>query len=358
MGLVVRDAREGAPGGDLVQARAIGRFLQSEGMSVRFVQGSGWECRGWDAAVLFNAALPETALAGERCARRGVPYVVFPVFWNLVEAIPRAERRRLSRFLPAQSVQRRAIGRWVYVFGRGRDWGVRDIVPVAFRTDRRSIRQLLLGARGVCPNSNAEAEHLARYLGVGGDERWVVVRNGVWQGEIPRGLVWTERREEVVCLGGLSPRKNSHALVGAAARAGVRLRIVGQDWGALDAYGRSVLAGAGRNVIVEGIRPRREALELLAGSRAHAQVGFVETPGLATLEAAAAGASVVAAGTPVVREYFPDGIVSVEARSIHSIALGLIEALESPPAPWVAERVRTLYDWGSVLQPLKQLLAL
>lgn len=358
IGLVVRDARVDAVGGDLVQARAVGRFVREAGATVRYVDGSNWDGRGWDAAVLFNVALPETMLAAERCARLGLPYVVFPVFWDLAASIPLEERRRLSRCLPMASVQRRAVGRLAYLCGRGRGWGISDLLRMASRTDRVAMMRVLGAARGVCPNSTAEAKHLAAYLGVEEDERWVVVRNGLWAEEIPRGVPWGERAEEVVCLGALSPRKNSFGLVAAAGKAGVRLRIVGQDMRAPDAYARRVMALAGPNVVVEGARSRGEALSLLARSRAHAQVGFVETPGLATLEAAAAGASIVAAGTPVVKEYFPDGISSVDPTSVQSIASALVEAVSNPPCGGLAELVRTLYDWGTVLQPLRSVLAL
>ena len=162
--------------------------------------------------------------------------------------------------------------------------------------NRRLVRQVVERASVVCPNSDAEASHLAHYLGVRPDERWVVVRNGIWQDEVSIGVAWPDRAAEVLCLGGLSPRKNSLLLVEAARAAGIPLRIVGQA-AKLNGYARRVIAAAGARTVIEGFRPRGEVLN--SGSvRAHAQVGFVETPGLATLEAVAAGSSAVVATTP------------------------------------------------------------
>ena len=159
-----------------------------------------------------------------------------------------------------------------------------------------------------------------------------MVRNGIWRDEIPNGMAWPDRTEEVLCLGGLSPRKNSLVLVQAARESGIALRVVGQAE-KLDAYPRKVMAAAGDNTVIEGFRPRSEVLKLVGSVRAHAQVGFVETPGLATLEAVAAGSSAVVATSPVVEEYLPEGVWRVDPRSVASVAAGLESAAATPPAP-------------------------
>ena len=97
VGIVVRDARDNAAGGDLVQARAIGKFLRGQGCQVEFVTGHRFEPTGWDWAILFNAALlPGTLFAADQCRKRQVPYVLFPVFWDLRSIIPKGQRQALS----------------------------------------------------------------------------------------------------------------------------------------------------------------------------------------------------------------------------------------------------------------------
>ena len=62
---------------------------------MELVPGRRLEPNGWDWAILFNVALlPGTALAAEQCRRREVPYVLFPVFWDLPSAIPKEQRER------------------------------------------------------------------------------------------------------------------------------------------------------------------------------------------------------------------------------------------------------------------------
>ncbi len=126
--------------------------------------------------------------------------------------------------------------------------------------DHTLVRTVVGGAFAVCPNSWAELDHLATYLQVTPDERWVVVRNGIWPNEVPDDLPWEARTPEVLCLGALSPRKNSLTLVRAARRAGLRLRIVGQEPDKLDGYGRRVMAACGEHTTVEAPRSRGEVL--------------------------------------------------------------------------------------------------
>ena len=325
---------------------------------MEFVSGHRVEPQEWDWAILFNAALqPGTALAAEECRRRKVPYVLFPVFWDLRSIIPKEHRKALSRLFPADSARRRAVSRAGFAL---REMNFAELcigAPKLMAGNRRLVRQVVDDATAVCPNSQAEAVHLADYLGVRPDRRWVVVRNGIWRDEIPSGMAWGDRTSEVLCLGGLSPRKNSLVLVQAARESGVPLRIVGQP-AKLDAYARKVIAAADDKTVIEGFRQRSEVLKLVASVRAHAQVGFVETPGLATLEAVAAGSSAVVATSPVVQEYLPEGVWRVDPRSVTSVAAGLESAAETPPAPDLAEMVCSKYDWSVVLQPLAVVMGL
>jgi len=360
VGVVLRAGGPASQGGDLVQARAIGRFLSSIGAEVCFGQSRGFRPSGWDVAIIFNLSLiPETAMVVDVLNHYGTPYVVFPVFWDLAAAIPRTEARRLSRLFPAGSSRRSALRRLSVAsaeFGGGRSPG-RGARPFVLPS-LNLMRRIVDGALAICPNSQAEMVHLGSYLGLSPDERWVVVRNGIWSGDFPEAVSWERRRGEVLCVGGLSPRKNSWTLVRAAKESGVPLRMIGTNPSSLDSYGRRVLSAAGGNTRLEAPRSHQEILDLLSTTKAHVQVGFVETPGLATLEAVGAGAAAVVARTPVVVEYLPDGVLDVDPNSIRSIAAGLVASLTTPPPDDLAERIRAQYDWSSVLRPLGRILGL
>jgi glycosyltransferase involved in cell wall biosynthesis len=341
-----------------VQARAIGRFLTERGAKVEFASQQTLRPKDWDYAVLFNVGLAPTAVVSEQCRRSGVPYILFPVFWDLASTVPMDHRRALSRSLPAGSARRRAMARLRAALTRAARGDPRSSALLLSRSDPQLIRRVAAGALAVCPNSIAEAEHLSAYTGDKQDERWHVVRNGIWPDELPGTVPWSDRRTEVLCLGALSPRKNSLTLVRAAREAGVTLRIVGQRQDKLDGYARRAMAMTGESVIVEGFRKREDVLALLASTRAHAQVGFAETPGLATLEAVALSVSAIVGSTPVVKEYLPHGVWSVDPRSVESVAKGLEGAISTPPPVNLADEVRSNYSWPRVLQPLANLLGL
>lgn len=325
---------------------------------MEFASGHRFDPRRWDWAILFNVALvPGTALAADRCRRERVPYALFPVFWDLAAIIPKDQGRALSRVLPAGSARRRAVSRAAFALREMTVAEVRARASTVTKGDRRLVQRVVEGAAAICPNSQAESAHLADYLTLCEDERWVVVRNGIWPDEIASGIPWDDRKAEVLCLGGLSPRKNSLVLVEAARESRVPLRIVGQPAKA-DAYPRKVMATAGENTVIEHFRPREDVLRLLGLVKAHAQVGFIETPGLATLEAVAAGSSAVVATTPVVTEYLPEGVWRVDPSSVASVAAGLEAAVTTPPKAELAAMVCAMYDWSIVLRPLGALLGL
>ena len=148
VGIVMRQTGATAIGGDLVQARAIGRFLRAQGSEVEFVSGHRFVPASWDYAILFNAALvPSTVLASEVCRSQGVPYVIFPVFWDLKSAVPRCHRQALSRVLPAGSVRRRTGARVHFAFSDMSSGELRRSGPVP-GTPRRQWGPPVVGCLG------------------------------------------------------------------------------------------------------------------------------------------------------------------------------------------------------------------
>ena len=287
---------------------------------MEFVTGNRFEPTGWDWAILFNAALlPGTALAADQCRRRQVPYVLFPVFWDLRSIIPKGQRQALSRLLPADSARRRAVSQRVRAKGNelrrsevgseNVDGGNRQLVGQWCRAPQLFAPTVMLRL----PTSPVICAPLQ-------------MRGGSWSATVSGG---TRSRAE---WRGPTGRTRSCAWAGSA-HGRIRwywykqLESRGSRCGWSDrrkSWTRhsAVIAAAGDDTVIEGFRPRTEVLKLLASVRAHAQVGFMETPGLATLEAVAAGSSAVVATSPVVEEYLPEGVWRIDP----------VRSLRSPPA--------------------------
>lgn len=356
IGILVQHEDPARGGGDDVQMRAIAKFLTSNGVDVEVQSLGRFDPRNWDWAIISNLGLAHRAgVAAERCRTASVPFVLFPIFWDLRSIVPRSEQRLYSRVLPLDSRRLRMASQLKYLLAGRPEVSWRS----SLRSERQTMRKVLAQAQVICPNSYAESEHLAEYAGVGPDERWAVVRNGIWSEAIPEGAPWGDRAAEVLVLGNLCPRKNSLRLVRAAKAFEVPLRLVGYRRGTtLDRYSELVLSECGPlTTFVEQVS-HAEALRLLSEARAHAQVSFLETPGLATLEAAAAGASVVASASPVVREYLPAGTRLVRPESLGDIGRQLRAALDEPPDADFAKWVREDLHWNRVLEPLLALLGI
>jgi glycosyltransferase involved in cell wall biosynthesis len=359
--VVTKNDQEVDPGGDVIQARAIARFLDAAGGDVAVVSDLRKLGESFDYAILFNLSLSEdTWVASAVCRAVGVPYVLFPVYWDLRSAIPLGHRRIGSRLLPAES-RRRVAARRASVLPRlasvmrATKTTHRDL---AWRSPRSLRREVVRHAMAVCPNSMAELTHLEAALEVEADDRWTVIHNGIWTQDMSPGVDWCDREDVIASVGSLSPRKNSLTLIGAAEKTGARLAIVGRRPRRDDGYGRRVARRiAAPESFLEG-RSHDEVLDLLRRVKGHAQVSFVETPGLASLEAAACGAGVVVSDFPVVREYFGEWPIFVDPYDMESVASAFTAVLRTEPPPELREFVLEKYDWRTTLQPLAMLLGI
>ena len=83
-----------------------------------------------------------------------------------------------------------------------------------------------------------------------------------------------------------------------------------------------------------------------AAARTHALVSFYETPGLASLEAVLAGATIVATDRGSPREYFGDSAFYCQPTDLGSIKAALSAAYAAKPDPALKQRVLSEYSWA------------
>jgi glycosyltransferase involved in cell wall biosynthesis len=355
--LLLRPDADARLGGDVVQAHAVARYLREHGAVVDELTGWRPPLDGYDVAVVMNLTVPEQAwLHAAACRRAGVPYVLLPVFWDLARVIPHEQAPTGSRLLPMGSRRR----------GTAQRLRLAATSPAALRTAgaglpgylvaRSSglVAEIVRRAAAVLPNSAAERDHLAEHVGCTPGPHWAVAHNGLWADELPplEEALQTPRKDVVLSVGAISPRKNTLGLVRAARELPWPVEVIGQPPHARDGYARRVLEEAPDNVHFVGLLPRDEVLRRLTRARLHVQPGFVETPGLASLEAAALGTPVVVSDTAPVREYFLEDASYADPHSVPSLIAALRAAWERPPDRDLAERVRRCYDWRVALAPL------
>lgn len=317
-------------GGPLTQLRETARHLPACGYEVSyFDQWERFDPERYDVVHVFGANFM-TYDTVRRLTHFGVPYVVSPIFFT----------RRSPRVI---RLIRRASGLLAGRFG-----GV--------RTDYDFTAEICRGARFVLPNTSDEARLIAEGMGVP-EERIEVVPNGVDTrfAEATPDLFEREYgvRDFVLNVGHIgSGRKNVLRLIESMEGVDADLVLIGKIH--RGRYAEACLRAAGRNGrvrIIEGLANDSPLLaSAYAACRVFALPSLFETPGIAALEAAVAGAAVVITPHGGTRDYFADRATYVDPTSVDSIRRGIHTALAKGPATDLADHVAGEFAWERVAE--------
>lgn len=321
-----------APGGGENQLVQTGRHLEACGVRVRLF--SPWIDRLESARLLHLFGMSREGLELARLARgRRVPVVISPICWYEPRAILGLE----------PGLARKAAGLGGYL--------VRSIAS-GFPSWRRELLHL---ADAVLPNSRAEADQLARLFGVS-RERLRVVPNGV-RPELgtatPDAFTeWWGTAPFVLSVGRIEPRKNTLGLVRAMAGIGRPLVHIGQAVPGREDYARECRRVGEGVVTWLGKRDHDDPMvaSACAAARVFALPSWFETPGLAALEAALAGAALAITPYGSTREYFGDLAAYARPDRAGEIRRAIETCWERGPDSRLAPRVATHYLWPIVAQ--------
>jgi glycosyltransferase involved in cell wall biosynthesis len=317
-----------SPGGGEVQLARTARHLDALGVPVR--PFGPWTDRLRDARLLHLFGMSREGLALARHARAiGLPVVLSPICWF--------EPRALAAL--AGSPARAAL----------------DLAKLGLQAamPRRPgwRRELLRLADRVLPNSHAEARQLARLFAVE-PRRFRVVPNGVELGFAEadpsafRERIGLDRF--VLFAGRVEPRKNPLGLIRALRPTGLPLAVVGGVVPGHERYAaRCRREGEGFVRWASRLGPDSPLLaSAYAAARVFALPSWFETPGLAALEAALAGAAVVITPYGCTREYFGARARYARPDRPREIARAVLSAWEEGPAPGLGPHVRSRYLWS------------
>jgi glycosyltransferase involved in cell wall biosynthesis len=331
-------------GGDLGQLRATAKALGDQGVRVETATMTEAQDEP-DVVHLYNLQRPRPLAADVAIARRRWPearIVISPVFWpwdlsTVVRVVDPA------------------------VWWRAAKSGAKA------RSGWLTCRRLLGQADAVLPNSLGEGERVRRYFALPPGPRWMTVPNGLWidqwpmRADIDRPATLAafgldpSLETLVACVARVEPQKNQRALVEAvAAKPTIGLLLVG-PWDTTR-YGLAVRERLERDLprraACTGVLSQPDIGRLLAGVDVHVLASFRETPGLASLEAAAVGCEIVVTPGGSTLEYFgSDAHVASSGRAL-SIAEAIDDALRRPRQPDLRRRVDS-YDWSRAATALR-----
>jgi glycosyltransferase involved in cell wall biosynthesis len=225
------------------------------------------------------------------------------------------------------------------------------------------IRQQLDLADLVVANSDIECETLSRVLNLPRD-KFATVYNGVddlffapCSPDIFRRFVRIEERF-ILNVGNIEPRKNQLRLITAMKEfPDLKLILMGHIRDPL--YADECLHSGGEQVRYVKAVPHDSPILRSAYSacEAFALPSALETPGLAALEAASLGCSVVVTEVGSAGEYFGDLAHYVDPANVKSIADGLAAALGGPKRMDKDAFVKKNYSWMAVTRKLREIYA-
>ncbi|MBI4427620.1 MAG: glycosyltransferase [Ignavibacteriales bacterium] len=285
-----------------------------------------------DLVHIFGANIGTYHLA--RVLRlQGIPFVLTPIFYT-----------------------RRSMG--IVKLSLAADKFVRKFVK-GFWSDYAVIAEMSRWAKAVLPNTVVESLLYTEAFGVP-PERMTVVPNGVEKRfYFARPQMFSKRfgvRNFILNVGHIGPgRKNVLRLVQALEGIDRQAVIMGRMERSEAA--KEIMDRAKKNPRLKMLESIPHSSDLLASAFAACDVfvlpSMFETPGLAALEAALAGAKIVITPHGGTKDYFGEQAEYVDPYSIDSIRKGIQNALRKNRDSGLRERIRKEFLWERVAEKTK-----
>jgi glycosyltransferase involved in cell wall biosynthesis len=208
-----------------------------------------------------------------------------------------------------------------------------------------TLRVAFESADLLLPNSEGEAADITRELGVTTPMR--IVPNGV---DPQFAEVTTEAREGVLCVGRIEPHKNQLTLIQQVHALGLPLTIIGPEHPHHTKYAQKCRAASDSSVRFLAAMPQAELKGFFAAAKVHVLPSWYETTGLVSLEAAAAGCSVVTTSRGHAAEYFGDLAWYCDPEQPDTIQRAIREAYQKAPDAALRAVVLERFTWRNTAE--------
>lgn len=210
--------------------------------------------------------------------------------------------------------------------------------------------EILKGCKMVYPNSKIEADIIKREFG-----NWVpctVIYNGVQteNEEVPL-YNFKERfqlNNYILCVGRICHRKNQLTLAKVCNNLGLQLVLIG-NINDKEYFNKCVNYN---NVIHLGFMDSYNIYNAYKFCKMHILPSFVETPGLSSLEAAAAGCNIVSTIEGSTSEYFGNMIQYCNPYDENSIAEAIIKTIKKPKSETLKKHILDNFNWEKCIKEL------
>ncbi len=319
-----------SPGGGEVMLLKTKQYLERNGVSVKLFDP--WHDKLRDFDILHTFGSVKDALRMMETAKdQGTKNVLSTVCWYSLKAAWGAQ----------STLSQRALGVARHI--------TKSVMPW-FPSQRRRMMQV---ADLLLPNSRTEKDQLMQYFGVPSN-KIQVIPNGVDErflsADASEFLQRFNIKNFVLCVGRIEPRKNTLNVIRAMNEVNAHLVIVGDYVPQYRSYYEACKKAAHSNVIFTG--PIEHESTLLSSAYAACDTfllaTWLETPGLAALEAALAGAKLVITQEGATREYFRDYALYTNPASVKDIRIKVQASLKRPKTSDLQQHVKNSYLWNEV----------
>jgi glycosyltransferase involved in cell wall biosynthesis len=351
--MVSRQDVESVPGGDTIQMHETKAGLEKLGVDVTTATTDTLpHLPDFDILHLFNLDQLEPLLTAQKAAfPPKPPIVVSTIFWHhtghwFKEAI---NIRRSWKLL------HKAIGasRALFLYEHWQKWKLR------WGEGGMNYRRQLSLVERLLPNSQIEVKHLQSVLGCRRitKSKITIIPNGVRRElfdpkpEPNRSFVEEYGLKDFVLEAArIQSAKSQLTLIEALFDLPVPIVFAGQPSPYEPEYVNRChdLAKARGNTYFIGTRSPMELAGIYRLAAVHVLPSWRETPGLSSLEAAAAGCRVVSTDVGSAREYFGSLAWYCDPRNPQSIRKAVLQALETPPSDALRNRIMERYTWDII----------
>jgi len=348
-----------APGGDTIQIVKTREYLQKLGIEcdLNISVSAPIPYEKYDIVHLFNfTRIQETNWFARSAKRAGKRVVLSTIYWDNTEVERFADlgfRSVINKYL--------TMGQIEYLKGLGRFILGREINPA-------TVNLLLKGFRGLqddtlpyidfyLPNAEIEMQMFRENFAKGKDLPYLVIPNAVEasaEALSSHQESFKEFKDCIVCVGRIDGRKNQLNLVRALKDSDIPVVFVGQAAPNHRSYMDKIRKEARSGVHFLGWVKHEELIDLYKNAKVHVCPSWYETPGLASLEAGAAGCNIVVTEKGSTREYFGDDAFYCQPESVASIREAVLAAYHAPKNLRLQETILKNYTWEVTAQKTAQ----
>ncbi|HSX02865.1 MAG TPA: glycosyltransferase family 4 protein [Candidatus Saccharimonadia bacterium] len=331
----VRANHDEVKGGDLVQLESTAAGLRRQGVTVDYSSDPAADLSSYDVVHIFNSPrFGECISFLENAHRQHKPVALSTIFWGkdeLAIGIANSSKMKLAK---------RVLGR----SGSTLIWRqVKGLARFKASSNYSLERRLFAEADLLLPNSDGEMDEINRVYHVG-RRPYRAVRNAIEATAFAKKPS-TKREDFVLSVGRIELRKNTLQLIEACHELGLHLVLIG---GVVkgEPYNEECLAKIKQyGFDYAGTMPPDQIVPYYYRARVHAIAAWYETPGLATMEAACGGCTIVSTNRGSTREYFGDLVHYCDPFSRASLVKALRAAIAADPAEALRLRDKIMRDY-------------